>query len=153
MVMANMKTSNPTQLNAQPEPPIDRETAASRRMSRPLPAGVPEGPILVRVRGRILSLTEKAIRTYIEEYGLGDTVEFSFDECLQHIVVELEDAFHSTPIPVSRRTPAVRLTSRNLVFTMIGSSVVGIRISLKYSSRNRSADGGELTGEPASAAG
>ena len=131
-------------------PKTDQKTvkpASSKREERPLPPGVPEGPILIRAGGRIVSLSEKAIRTYLEEYGLEDGIDFDFDECVQHIIVELEEALMGTPVPVSRRTPAVRLTSRNLVFTMIGSSVVGIRISLKYSSRNRSSRDIELLDE------
>jgi hypothetical protein len=99
---------------------------------------VPRGPYLIRSSGRLFSITEKAIRTYCEEYGLGEGVTFSFEECLQHIAMELAEALKGRPVSVSRRTPAVRVQSRNLVFTLIGSSVASIRISLKYSSRSKS---------------
>ncbi|MBI2190909.1 MAG: hypothetical protein HYU36_02855 [Planctomycetes bacterium] len=111
------------------------------RSHQSLPECVPSGPILIRVGGRILNLSQKAIRTYLEEYGLNDTVGFRFEECLEHIVNELDEAMKSTPVSVSRRTPAIRIQSRNLIFTLIGSSVVGIRISLKYSSRGKSTEG------------
>jgi len=94
--------------------------------------------MLIRAGGRIFNLTEKAIRTYCEEYGLDEGLDFDFDECLGHIALELEEALMGTPVSVSRRTPAVRMQSRNLVFTLVGSSVAGIRISLKYSSRGKS---------------
>ena len=113
-------------------------TPRAPRVRMPLPPNVPKGPVLIRVGGRIFNLSEKAIRTYCEEYGLSEDLSFDFNECVSHIVLELEEALLSNPVSVSRRTPAVRMQSRNLVFTMIGSSVVGIRISLKYSSRGRS---------------
>jgi hypothetical protein len=99
---------------------------------------VPRGPYLVRSCGRLFNVTEKAIRTYCEEYGLGEGVSFSFEECLQHIGMGLQEALKGRQVSVSKRTPAVRVQSRNLVFTLIGSSIASIRISLKYSSRSKS---------------
>tara|TARA_Y100000780_G_scaffold134019_1_gene120600 strand:+ start:79 stop:492 length:414 start_codon:yes stop_codon:yes gene_type:complete len=134
-----MKTAKINHLHSNAQE-LEGKSAGHKKEPKPLPPGVPEEPVFVRIRGRIIKLTEKAIRGYLNEYGLDESIPFEFTECIDHMRSELEVAMQSTPIPVSRRTAAVRLHSHSLIFTMIGSSVMGVRISLKYSSREKSAE-------------
>ncbi|MDA0840196.1 MAG: hypothetical protein O3B01_18880 [Planctomycetota bacterium] len=112
-----------------------RETARRPRSHEPLPSNVPSLPISLRAHGKSYNLTEKGVRTYCEEYGLSDEIEFNFSECISHIGGELEEALANPPVPISGREKANRFHSRNLVFAIHDKDIVGIRISLKYSSR------------------
>jgi hypothetical protein len=115
-----------------------RETARRPRSLDPLPSNVPALPISLQAHGKVYNLTEKGVRTYCEEYGLNDDLAFNFSECLSHIGGELEEALSNPPVPISGRENANRFHSRNLVFAIHGEDIVGIRISLKYSSRLKS---------------
>ncbi|GEM_PF-2689172 len=115
-----------------------RETARRPRSHQPLPSNIPALPISLRAQGKLYNLTEKGVRTYCDEYGLSDDLKFDFSECLDHIGGELEEALTNPPVPISGRENANRFHSRNLVFAIHDEDIVGIRISLKYSSRPRS---------------
>jgi len=96
----------------------------------------PEDGILARAGGRVFKVTPKAMRTYANEYGLGGDMPFDLEQCLDHIEMALEEALKGTPKPAYTRSRMVALESPSLVFKMVGSKIMNIRISLKYSSRD-----------------
>ena len=93
--------------------------------------------IYLKANGRTLWLTNKAVQSYMGEYGfnLGNTGLWDAPTCYRHIIGELEDALESEPKPVGTRTTMIRIDSENLIFKLIGSKITNIRISLRYSSR------------------
>jgi len=82
-----------------------------------------------------LKITPQAMRKYFEEYGLGDKVPADPEECLEHIGRELGLAMRSEPNSTGTASGMVEYRSPSLIFKMIGSKVVNIRISLKLGRR------------------
>jgi hypothetical protein len=107
--------------------------ANGRRSTEPT---FPEEGILARAGGRVFKVTPKAMRTYVNEYGLGGDMPFDLAQCLDHIQMELEEALKGSPKPAYTRSRMIALESPSLVFKMVGSKIMNIRISLKYSSRD-----------------
>lgn len=56
---------------------------------------------------------------------------FSLDDCLEHIAEELEDALGGKAITTGRRGLVLQYESRDLMFRLIGSRIMSIRVSLK----------------------
>tara|TARA_B100000949_G_C14232057_1_gene429414 strand:- start:546 stop:944 length:399 start_codon:yes stop_codon:yes gene_type:complete len=111
-----------------------KEDGASTGGEAPF-TGIPDEEILIRVNGRIFKLTKRAIKSYAEEYGFGEDVPFILSDCLDHISNEFEEALKSDSKPIGLRGRMVRMTSPSLIFKLVGSKIVSIRISLKYNPR------------------
>ncbi|MDA0838936.1 MAG: hypothetical protein O2857_14240 [Planctomycetota bacterium] len=117
-------------------PPRDKMRSRMEPTAPPSADNFPEEPILARAGGRIFKLTPKALRTYANEYGLGSDMPFDLDECVDHIEMELEEALKGDAKPAYTRSRMIALESPSLVFKLVGSKIMNIRISLKYSSRD-----------------
>lgn len=89
-------------------------------------------PLLIRVNGKIYLLTAKALQSYLADYGFEDPDEKTKQECIEHIVSELRVALSRPGKCIGRRARIVQHDSPSLVFKLIGSKIVGLRISLKY---------------------
>lgn len=89
---------------------------------------------LLRVQGRIYQITAGALRSYLKEYGFCHAAPCDYEECLGHIEGELEVALATRPQAVGTRGRILQYDSPSLAFKLIGSRIVGIRISLKYAS-------------------
>lgn len=88
-------------------------------------------PVYIRVRGRIYKLMPKALTNYMGEYGLKEGVSYGFGECLDHIASEMAIALSRKRKPVGIRGLLFQYESPSLLFKVIGSKVVNIRISLR----------------------
>lgn len=88
-------------------------------------------PILIRVRGRIYSLTSKALKSYIREYGLSLNGDFSFEDCLNHIASLLEEALASEEKIVEKIYHTYRdYETRGVRVRLIGSKIENMKLKL-----------------------
>lgn len=88
-------------------------------------------PAYIRVHGRIYTLTPKALANYFREYGLDRGVPHGLDECVEHIAGEMEIALSRERKAVGIRGRLSQYESPGLIFKLVGSKVVNIRISLR----------------------
>jgi len=99
-----------------------------RSKSRPLPVN---GPAYIKVLGRVYKVTPNALRNYFGEYELGGDLFYGFNDCLEHIAQEMEVALGRKPKPVGARGRILQYESQCLLFKLIGSRIMNIRISLR----------------------
>ena len=94
-----------------------------------------EDPIYIKIDGRIFKLLPQALKSYATEFGLVELDPLDFQECLRHIVGELRLALRTVPKVVGTRRRLSQYESPSMIFKLVGSKVVNMRISLKYNSR------------------
>ena len=103
----------------------------SRRKARSRAQFSINGPAYVKVHGRVYKLMPNALRSYFHEYGLDGDSTYGYNDCLEHIAREMEVALARKAKPVGIRGRLFQYESPSLLFKLVGSKVMNIRISLK----------------------
>ena len=93
------------------------------------------GPAYITVRGRVYKLTPNALRSYFREYELDRGLACGFNDCLEHIAQEMEVALEGKPRAIGIRGRLFQYESQSLLFKLVGSKVMNIRINLKTGER------------------
>jgi len=92
---------------------------------------------LLVVGGQTFRVDFNALKSYVREYGLEALGPVSVDDCLDHIALELETALGVTPRQVGSKGRLERRDTGTLIFTMKGSRITNLRISLRWNTKEQ----------------